>query len=87
MKQVQILLTCIVVLDLFLSRVQLLLLLELPTQIFVYRNARGHSYLKDMLHPLVTSLLEDKSVKINTNPIEVYKNWVNQQETETGVAR
>ena len=40
-----------------------------------------------MLHPLVTSLLEDKSVKINTNPIEVYKNWVNQQETETGVAR
>ncbi|XP_067934294.1 ras GTPase-activating-like protein IQGAP1 isoform X2 [Watersipora subatra] len=51
-----------------------------------HRNARGRSYLRDMLNPLVTSLLDDKSVKINTNPIEVYKSWVNQQETETGVS-
>jgi len=52
-----------------------------------YRNARGHSYLRDMLNPLITSLLEDTSVKINTNPTEVYKNWVNQQETDSGVPR
>lgn len=51
------------------------------------RNGRGHSYLRDMLHPLITSLLEDSSVKINTNPIDVYKNWINQQESETGVSR
>lgn len=53
----------------------------------VTRNGRGHSYLRDMLNPLITSLLDDKTVKINTNPIEVYKNWVNQQETESGVTR
>lgn len=54
--------------------------------LLVYRNARGHSYLRDMLNPLVTSLLGDKSVKINTNPVEVYKAWLNQTETETGVS-
>ncbi len=31
-----------------------------------------------MLGPLINRVLEDKSLKINTNPVEIYKQWVNQ---------
>ncbi len=34
-----------------------------------------------MLGPLINRVLEDKSLKINTNPIEIYKQWVNQVRT------
>ena len=37
-----------------------------------------------MLQPIVSEVISDKNLKINTNPIEVYKVWVNQQESETG---
>ena len=37
-----------------------------------------------MLQPIVSEVIADKNIKINTNPIEVYKVWVNQQESETG---
>ena len=37
-----------------------------------------------MLGPLINRVLEDKSLKINTNPVEIYKQWVNQMEYETG---
>ncbi|KAH3833286.1 hypothetical protein DPMN_106592, partial [Dreissena polymorpha] len=49
------------------------------------RNQRGQNALKEMLQPLVENVVSDKGLKINTNPIEVYKVWVNQQESETGV--
>ncbi|CAG2216723.1 unnamed protein product [Mytilus edulis] len=48
------------------------------------RNQRGQNALRDMLSPLVNSVIEDKTLKINTNPIEVYKVWVNTTESTTG---
>ncbi len=33
-----------------------------------------------MLGPLINRVLEDKSLQINTNPVEIYKQWVNQVE-------
>jgi len=51
------------------------------------RNARGQSALRDLLNPLVRSILDDKNLQINTNPIEVYKQWINQTEAETGRPR
>lgn len=40
-----------------------------------------------MLNPLIIEVIEDKNLRINTNPVEVYKAWVNQTETSTGVTR
>ncbi|XP_013411467.1 ras GTPase-activating-like protein IQGAP1 [Lingula anatina] len=52
------------------------------------RNARGYcSSLRELLNPLVTKVIEDRKLAINTNPTEVYKAWVNQMETETGETR
>jgi len=51
------------------------------------RNARGQGALRDLLNPLVTKVVDDSSLQINTNPVEVYKQWVNQTEAETGQTR
>ncbi|XP_072290107.1 ras GTPase-activating-like protein IQGAP2 [Eucyclogobius newberryi] len=50
------------------------------------RGARGHNTLRQLLAPVVKDLIEDKSLGINTNPVDVYKAWVNQLETATGEA-
>lgn len=51
------------------------------------RGARGQNTLRQLLAPVVREIIEDKSLIINTNPVEVYKAWVNQLETQTGEAR
>jgi len=48
------------------------------------RSGRGGYGLKDLVGPLVKQVVEDPKLKINTNPVEVYKSWVNQVESETG---
>ncbi|KAL3866731.1 hypothetical protein ACJMK2_044012 [Sinanodonta woodiana] len=48
------------------------------------RNQYGQGALKEMLQPLISEVVADKNLKINTNPVEVYKVWVNQKESETG---
>eukprot|EP00090_Calanus_glacialis_P015045 TRINITY_DN23918_c0_g1_i1.p1 TRINITY_DN23918_c0_g1~~TRINITY_DN23918_c0_g1_i1.p1 ORF type:complete len:1623 (-),score=602.12 TRINITY_DN23918_c0_g1_i1:147-4463(-) len=50
------------------------------------RSGRGGYGLKELLGPLVKQVLEDTKLKVNTNPVEVYKSWVNQMESETGQA-
>jgi len=50
------------------------------------RSGRGGCGLKELLGPLVKQVLEDTKLKINTNPVEVYKGWINQIESETGEA-
>ncbi|KAM3610833.1 uncharacterized protein V6R79_009362 [Siganus canaliculatus] len=50
------------------------------------RGARGHNALRQLLAPVVKDLIEDKSLGINTNPVDVYKAWVNQLESATGEA-
>lgn len=51
------------------------------------RGARGHNTLRQLLAPVVKDIIEDKNLGINTNPVDVYKAWVNQLETATGEAR
>lgn len=50
------------------------------------RGARGQNNLRQLLAPVVKEIIDDKSLIINTNPIEVYKSWVNQLEMSTGEA-
>ncbi|XP_014848382.1 PREDICTED: ras GTPase-activating-like protein IQGAP2 [Poecilia mexicana] len=50
------------------------------------RGARGHNTLRQLLAPVVKEIIDDKSLGINTNPVDVYKAWVNQLETATGEA-
>uniref|UniRef100_UPI003AB0F5C1 ras GTPase-activating-like protein IQGAP2 isoform X3 n=1 Tax=Centroberyx gerrardi TaxID=166262 RepID=UPI003AB0F5C1 len=50
------------------------------------RGARGHNTLRQLLAPVVKDIIADKSLGINTNPVDVYKAWVNQLETATGEA-
>jgi len=51
------------------------------------RNARGQGALRELLNPLVTSVVDDTSLQINTHPVEVYKQWINQTEVKTGQTR
>ncbi|XP_056601465.1 ras GTPase-activating-like protein IQGAP2 [Triplophysa dalaica] len=51
-----------------------------------YRGARGQNALRQLLGPVVKEIIEDKNLGINTNPIDIYKAWVNQLETATGEA-
>ncbi|XP_075447386.1 ras GTPase-activating-like protein IQGAP2 isoform X3 [Ascaphus truei] len=50
------------------------------------RGARGQNTLRQLLAPVVKEIIEDKSFIINTNPVDVYKAWVNQLEMATGEA-
>lgn len=51
------------------------------------RGARGQTTLRQLLGPVVKEIMEDKSLIINTSPVDVYKAWVNQLEMQTGEAR
>ncbi|XP_019387765.1 PREDICTED: ras GTPase-activating-like protein IQGAP2 isoform X3 [Crocodylus porosus] len=50
------------------------------------RGARGQNTLRQLLAPVVKEIMDDKSLIINTSPVEVYKTWVNQLEMQTGEA-
>ncbi|KAG8524646.1 Ras GTPase-activating-like protein IQGAP2 [Galemys pyrenaicus] len=50
------------------------------------RGARGQNTLRQLLAPVVKEIINDTSLIINTNPVDVYKAWVNQLETQTGEA-
>ncbi|KAM5257371.1 ras GTPase-activating-like protein IQGAP2 isoform 4-T4 [Hipposideros larvatus] len=50
------------------------------------RGARGQNTLRQLLAPVVREIIDDKSLIINTSPVDVYKAWVNQLETQTGEA-
>ena len=55
--------------------------------VLLCRNARGQGSLRELLNPLVKEVVENKTLLINTNPVEVYKQWINQFESESGKAR
>ncbi|XP_032070317.1 ras GTPase-activating-like protein IQGAP2 isoform X1 [Thamnophis elegans] len=50
------------------------------------RGARGQNTLRQLLSSVVKDIMDDKSLVINTSPVEVYKAWVNQLEMQTGEA-
>ncbi|XP_077114456.1 ras GTPase-activating-like protein IQGAP3 [Ranitomeya variabilis] len=49
-----------------------------------YRSARGQNALRQILGNVVKEVLQDKTINIRINPVEIYKSWVNQVESQTG---
>lgn len=52
-----------------------------------YRHARGQNALRESLGPALQDVLLDRSLSIRTDPLDVYKTWINQTETQTGLKR
>ncbi|KAF5906571.1 ras GTPase-activating-like protein IQGAP1, partial [Clarias magur] len=50
------------------------------------RGARGQNALRQILSPVVKEIMEDKTLNIKTDPVDIYKAWVNQMESQTGEA-
>lgn len=51
------------------------------------RGARGQNALRQILSPVVKEIMDDKTLNIKTDPVDIYKAWVNQMESQTGEAR
>ncbi|KAM9766181.1 ras GTPase-activating-like protein IQGAP1 isoform 2-T2 [Menidia menidia] len=51
-----------------------------------HRGARGQNALRQILAPVVKEIMDDKALNIKTDPVDIYKGWVNQMETQTGEA-
>lgn len=49
-----------------------------------FRTRGGHNCLELLLAPLVKGVLDDKELKIDLNPVDIYKKWVNDMETTSG---
>uniref|UniRef100_A0A3P9BTU9 Ras-GAP domain-containing protein n=1 Tax=Maylandia zebra TaxID=106582 RepID=A0A3P9BTU9_9CICH len=49
-----------------------------------YRHARGQNALREVLGPALQDVLQDRTLSIRTDPVDVYKTWINQTETQTG---
>ncbi|NXO20605.1 IQGA3 protein, partial [Cisticola juncidis] len=49
-----------------------------------YRGARGHSALRHILAAPVQEVLQDRTLSIHTDPVDIYKAWVNQTESQSG---
>uniref|UniRef100_A0A8C4SYK8 IQ motif containing GTPase activating protein 3 n=1 Tax=Erpetoichthys calabaricus TaxID=27687 RepID=A0A8C4SYK8_ERPCA len=49
-----------------------------------YRNTRGQNALRQILGPTIKEVLQDKSINIKTDPVDIYKTWINQTESQTG---
>ncbi|XP_015275760.1 PREDICTED: ras GTPase-activating-like protein IQGAP3 [Gekko japonicus] len=49
-----------------------------------YRNARGQNALRQILGGPVQEVLQNKTLSIRTSPVEIYKGWINQTESQTG---
>ena len=49
-----------------------------------YKSGAGQHALREILGPLVKQVLDNKDLHINTNPVEIYKQWINGKELETG---
>lgn len=52
-----------------------------------YRNARGQNALRQILGGPVQEVLQDKTLSIRTDPVDIYKAWVNQMESQSGQKR
>ncbi|XP_075994982.1 ras GTPase-activating-like protein IQGAP3 isoform X2 [Genypterus blacodes] len=49
-----------------------------------YRHARGQNALREALGPALQDVLLDRSLSIKTDPLDVYKTWINHTESQTG---
>ena len=51
------------------------------------RHAHGQDTLQQILAPVVNEGTNDKSLDIETNPVNISKPWVSQTESQSGEAR
>ncbi|KAL2295627.1 hypothetical protein Nmel_018742 [Mimus melanotis] len=49
-----------------------------------YRNTRGQNALRHILAGPVQEVLQDKTLSIHTDPVDIYKAWINQTESQSG---
>nr|XP_044994154.1 ras GTPase-activating-like protein IQGAP3 [Jaculus jaculus] len=49
-----------------------------------YRNGRGQSALREILGKVVQDVLEGRELSVHTDPVHIYKSWINQMEMQTG---
>jgi len=78
----------------FLSRLKVDKLMDIVTGnptvikmvIHYTRGERGQNVLRDLLGSLVKEVVDQKDLVLNTGPVEVYRAWINQMESETGEA-
>ncbi|XP_063001981.1 ras GTPase-activating-like protein IQGAP3 [Elgaria multicarinata webbii] len=49
-----------------------------------YRNARGQNALRQILEGPVQEVLQNKTLSIRTSPVEIYRGWINQLESQSG---
>lgn len=52
-----------------------------------YRNARGQNALRQILAEPVQEVLQNSSLSIRTSPVEVYRGWINETESQSGQKR
>ncbi|XP_052543868.1 rho GTPase-activating protein 32-like isoform X1 [Tympanuchus pallidicinctus] len=50
------------------------------------RGARGQNALRQILAPVVKEIIEDESLNVRTDPVDIYKCWVNQMGSQNGEA-
>ncbi|XP_066597001.1 ras GTPase-activating-like protein IQGAP1 [Prorops nasuta] len=50
------------------------------------RQLNGQKALRQIVGPIIETVLADRTLSIETNPVDIYKCWRNQLETETGEA-
>lgn len=48
------------------------------------RQLNGQRALRQIVGPIIEKILADRTLSIETNPIDIYKCWRNQLEMETG---
>ncbi|NXY17297.1 IQGA3 protein, partial [Atrichornis clamosus] len=49
-----------------------------------YRSVRGQNALRQILGGPVQEVLQDKTLSIRTDPVDIYKAWINQTESQSG---
>ncbi|NXE94639.1 IQGA3 protein, partial [Menura novaehollandiae] len=49
-----------------------------------YRNVRGQNALRQILGAPVQEVLQDKTLNIRMDPVDIYKAWINQTESQSG---
>lgn len=47
-------------------------------------SENGQTVLRDLLSPLVQEILSQDKLVLNISPVDVYKAWINQMESDTG---
>ena len=50
------------------------------------RGAKERLFLRELLRPLMLKVLDQIDLHLNTNPVDIYKSWINNTEAETGKA-